>query len=478
MQKPGTIEGTFQLTWVSPTMLGQYYDGAFDPFTRGLECFAFQFAYYVLHWFQGGNPPISPCFVQIVLPSTRRIFQVNQTDFSYSMLLYTNNGIGGSQVTVIPAKYVASGDPVIEIIPCVCDFSMDCNTDGTVAVGNYNHRIFINNQAPVPGFFGPGAVTIPAGTPNVTLNGNMSLDRDFSPNPFLTYFWKPYNITNYTLAPVTGIPMFSIQNETSVVTVAYTMNLAPGLYVAILYVSDGQIVTFGLFNFTVLANIITAVAPADFAVHIGECTSEVTPECVPLNASLSFETATDRTLLYNWTAVSGWNVWPATFSTVCNAFTGGLFNYTSVIACFVPPFLGLYQFNVTVYDNISATSTDYVFVNVVPQGAPLIVPNITINPFPSAPIRTDPPINRPVLPFPNATGPPISEAPFAETPTTNTSVPTVFPVYPPMTPSQLVSMFSWLIIATLVFVIFAALLIVTQHTDAYNFLDRVRYFQQ
>ena len=475
MQQPNTIEGVFRLTFASPTLLGLYYDNLYDPFQLVICQFANIQLFYQLLLLEGLLPTQDPCILQPLKPSTRREFQENHTDFSYVMLLNAPNGLGGFTTTVVFPAYSASSDPVIEIIPCICGFSMDCLPDGTVAVNDIDHHIFINNQRPVPGFFGGSSTTIPQGTLNITVNGNLSTDRDFSPHPYLLYYWKAYNITNYTQAPVTGTPMFTFQNATNVETLIFTQDLLPGLYVAIMYVSDGQDVTFGLYNFTILANIITAVAPNDFAVALIPCTNVIPSTCIPLNASLSFETA-NLTLFYNWSEVTGWNLWPATFSIPCNDYVSGLFNYTSVVACFIPPFLGLYQFNVTVYDNISASSTDTVFVNVVPEGAPLVVPNITINPFPSAPLRTDPPINRPVIPFPNETGPPISDAPFAPAPTQNTSVPTVFPVYPPMTPSQLISMFAFLIAALIVMVIFFGLWIAMMPQNEYNYLDRIRYF--
>lgn len=480
MQPPGGVEGTFRYAIIDPVQLGAYYDGVFNPFTDG-RCDFLSFIYNNLLWrffFNLRIDPLDPCTWQMLLPSTRREFYRYGTDFRYSMLINTNNGIGGTHTTVIRAKYLRSNDNVIKIIPCICGFSMDCDANGNIDTFNIDHHIFVANQRPIAAIYGGYDITIPQGTPNVTLNGNLSADADGSPVPYLTYYWKCYNITNYTWAPVTGIPMFTFENELAQQTVAYTGHLLPGFYMVILYVSDGQDVTFTLFNFTILANIITAVAPPDFADYLVPCDALTPSTCIPLNASRSFQTA-NLTLFYNWTQVTGWNVWPALFDPVCNDYIAGLFNYTSEVACFIPPYLGLYQFCVTVYDNITATSTDCVYINIVPPGSPLTVPNITVAPFPTAPTRSDPPINRPYIGFPNGTDIPFTGAPFATgQPTPNTTVAPLFPIYPPLTTGQKISMFAVLFAGLIVIVMFAGLWIVLMPQNEYNYLDRIRYFYQ
>lgn len=493
-QATGTPEGLFRVDFVNRQTLSSFYNGIYSPFNE-IRCgwiafvnfFVRIWTFFLAHIYEG------PCEKQVLRPSTRRIFKADNLDFSSVMLI--NSGSGKSenwQTTVIPARFFLSGDPVIQIIPCICFFSMDCKADGTIDVDNINHHIDPNNKKPIARIFGVNPLIIPAGTPNISLNANRSTDPDNTPYD-LTYFWKCYNISHYKVSPTTGIPLINIENVTAKETVAYTGNLIPGFYMIILYVSDGQDLAITILNFTVLDNIITAVAPNDFVAYLYPCSATSQPECIPLDANLSRQTA-NYTLYYNWTEVTGsWSIWPITFSSVCNNYTRGLFNYNQSLGCFVPPFYGLYHFKVTVYDNFTASSTDDVWINVVPPGGNLTFPNETLGTFPPSPFQTNPPIYRPIILFPTTpdipytdppnllpTSPSSTTSPSANNtpaPTeVNTSVPALFPTYPPTTNSQAISMFAVLCAGVLITVIFFGLYMVMMADDDYNFLDRIRYF--
>lgn len=229
----------------------------------------------------------------------------------------------------------------------------------------------------------------------------------------------------------------------------------------------------------VSTNNVTAVAPPDFAVTLATCDATTPSVCIPLNGSASSQTGSGP-LYYQWTAISGWPLTPAVYDNVtCHDYISGLFNATSAEACVMFSYSGLYRIDLTVYDNGTAFSTDTVYINVVIEGAPLVLPNESIGTYPPIPLRTFPPINRPIIQFP--THPPESETPAPSAtprPFVNTTVASLLNQYPPLSGAEIFSLYAIILASLFIFVIFIGLYIALMPSNETNYMDRIRYFNQ
>ena len=224
-------------------------------------------------------------------------------------------------------------------------------------------------------------------------------------------------------------------------------------------------------------NQITAVAPRDFAVHVAQCIPGQPSYCIPLNGSASNQTGTAQ-LFYKWRQVLGYDLMVPHYDNItCNTYTSGLFNTTSAVACVIFRFTGLYQIELTVYDNVSGISTDSVIINVVMADEPLIIPNRTIAPYPLPPPKTGPPIDRPTLQFPT----PAPPAPTAEPPTlprapVNTTVASLYTQLPPWSNAEIASLLIVMVGCALILVIFTGFYIVMMPSEEESYLDRIYYY--
>ena len=476
-QPVGGPEGLFRLDFVDGPTLQNYFNGIYNPFNNVL-CGFIDFLNFWLSLFHFPLIYRDPCIKQILVPSTRRQFQVKNLDFSSYMLINAGSGSVEQWVTtVINPTFRYSIDPIIEIVPCICGFSMDCLASGAPDLNNLYHYINPSNQRPLAGVFGQNAYTIPAGTPNITLNSNATHDPDNWPLG-LSFFWRSYNITGYILAPTSGIPIVPIANVTAPITTADTSGLAPGFYIILLYASDGQDISYTTLNVTVATNIITAVAGNDIVVELTQCTPTTQAGCIPLNGTLSRQTA-NFTLYYNWTLLYGWPLSPGVFNATCGSYQSGLFNWTQPGGCFIAEFLGLYEFQLTVTDNMSATSTATVFISVVAPGSNLTITNNTFDTFPPLDDHTNPPIDRPVYGFPTAPSVPFTAAPFAPNPNppVNTNVTPPLPDYWPPTTGQWINLVAAVFGSLLFLIMFTGLMLRLMSENEINYLDRMRYFQ-
>lgn len=476
-QPPGGPEGLFRINQADPATIASYYAGTYNPFNDAL-CGFLDFLNFWLRLLNLKVFDTATCIKQILVPSTRRQFSRPKEFFGWNSFLMINAGSGASSTwltTIISPVWPYSRDPIIQVVPCICQFSCDCLPNGELDLTNLYHFINPSNTRPLAAVFGQNVLTIPAGQPNISLNANVSRDPDNGPLG-LSYYWKSYNITNYVLDPLSGLPIVPIVNVTAQQTYALTGALPNGFYVIILYVSDGQTLSFTTLNFTVQCNVITALAGNNFAVVLNKCTATQPPFCIPLNGSLTTQTA-NYTLSYQWTLLYGWPL-GIVFSTVCNNYSQGLFQANESVACFIPRFLGVYQFQLTVRDNICAVSTSTIFVNVVDQGTNLTTVNNTFDTYPPLAL-TNPPIDRPVIGFPTTPSVPVTLAPFAPSSRTevNTTVPPLVPVRSPLTTGQIISLLAMLLTAVVFLVMFFGLWIVLMPTNETNYLDRWRYFQ-
>lgn len=479
-QPLGATQGNFRQDIVDQATLSLFYAHLFDPF--GTNCLGYNSATDpgIL---DGSGIPTSPCFQYILLPSTRREIQSNNSDFCSVMLLNTGTGNSTNWHTVVQqATFPSTNDPIISITPCFCNFNADCDDNGNLDLTNLNHFINPHNQKPIArtSNLDGNSVIVPRGVTSYTLNATASFDPDDSPKP-LSFLWSPYNRTNFSACPFNyGTPLIDINDPRNPVNVVNLTGLPEGVYFFVLYVSDGQDVTYTIFNLTISDPVIAASCPLDFQVPLIPCNANTsTPStCIPLNGSASFSTDPNITIFYNWTQQIGWNLWPPVFDSTCGDFISGLFNYTQAIACFIPPFVGLYQFNLTVTDNVSTTSSCIVYVNVIPPPINHTAPNETIGPFNPTPLRTDPPINRTIVSFPPSTLTPITTSPTSDTaaPTTNTNVTPNFPIFPPATNVEWLAIFAMIFAGLFIFILYSGILLATKHEDDYNFLDRIRTF--
>lgn len=113
-------------------------------------------------------------------------------------------------------------------VPCICDLNMNCATGQT-------DSLFVPNIPPIPA---TGIASVLLITQPIVLNASSSLD----------VYWKIFS-TPYDPNPS---PIFF--SDPNVGTqIIHTMGLQPGNYSFILYVSDHQIVTYALWNTTLLS---------------------------------------------------------------------------------------------------------------------------------------------------------------------------------------------------------------------------------
>lgn len=409
----------------------------------------------------------------VLVSGTRRQFQSPYSTMEQWALLYFNGAITNFQ-----AGYPLSLDPIIEVLPCICGFSVDCIGGVVDTTSDISAYMYLQNALPVPN---PGPdQQIPWLTPSFTLNGTGSYDPDELPG-VLRLYWKVYS-TPYDPNP----PPFDLQDPTNALVTINTSALTPGTYLFVLYASDSQTVTFTMFNLTILENVVTAVVENskivlfDFysGADVGHnCISDYPPApYITLNGSLSYGTNPAVPLTYEWLQIGGF---PLLYK--CDPFgfeaTRGFFNTTEPIAFFVPGSLGQYLFQLTVCDNSTGScSVGYLQVQVNPN---FQQPNSTFTPiinFTDPPIRNLTQPDRPVYDTPNVTLPPLgTEAPVAPPPPSNTTVPPIIPVYPPLTIAEVWALVTVLLLLVLLMAILVLGWILQRRKAQFRYLDTVTY---
>lgn len=411
----------------------------------------------------------------ILLPGTRRQFMFAGPGFdltSFVVLFYQN------QYNLYNPQYTLSNDPVIEVLPCICGTTIDCQ-NGTIDLSTVSLTLDLNNILPIP-CAGP-ALFLPLNTMNFTLNSSCSYDPDNAPRPFLTFLW-----TYWGSVPV-GLPVPVISNDTSPTVEVPAAALTEGEYIFILYASDSQALTFISFNVTIMTEQVFAVVVPDYTAVFTPCIASPFSNSTPilLNGSLSYSTNASDNLTYNWSQTDGFSVTPNNpiydlfFNFLC--YMNALLDSSSANAYFIPPLAGLYCFNLTVCSSANPTicSWSSLCINAVPNfTAPQIPPETLMN-FTPPPLRTDPPINRVNVSFPNVSFPPFSLHPFpppGSTPSTetNTTVPPVFPSFP-TTSAQWFLIFLALVVAFFVFGLFVLLWVVLWPDAEHAWMTLVTY---
>jgi hypothetical protein len=147
-------------------------------------------------------------------------------------------------VELFNERYTASAgentdDALIELVPCHCGFSMDCDDTG--------HGMRLNNKPPVIQINGEASVNVIVGTLDVTLDASSSYDPDEESLP-LHFYWKGYNRSNDGQTRLVGI-----RNAHTSIASVDTANLSAGFYPILLYVSDGHAIRYTTFNVTIFS---------------------------------------------------------------------------------------------------------------------------------------------------------------------------------------------------------------------------------
>ncbi len=408
MQAPNTIDLSFGFTFTDSMLSAAYYEAIYGAL--GID--------YTL------------------ISGTRRQFASPFTTLTAQFGLMNYNGLWWAYAP----QYTFSNNLGIAVLPCMCDFNVDC-VNGVVDLTSIaSATVRLNNAIPVP-YPGPN-VQVNWLSPTFLLNASGSYDPDEAPRP-LSVFWR-VNATPYDPIP----PPFVLDNPQAFEILINSSALQPGDYIFVLYASDGQAWPFVYYNVTILANVVTAMVENDkivvFDFYSGiepghECPFYPPTPTITINASLSHGTNPSIPLYYSWEQMSGF---PLTY--LCNPFgfqaTRGFFNTTSPIAEFVPASVGLYLFEVTVTDNISS-STARLQVQVNPD---FDQPPSTFTPiinFTAPPILNLTPPTREEYNFTNVTIPPLPpQAPVDPDPPSNITPPPVIPFYPPATTSEIIGL--------------------------------------
>lgn len=408
-----------------------------------------------------------------LIPGTRRQFFSPFTDFGQTIVLF----YAGRAVSFQPLYTLAPNDPTVRVIPCVCEFSVDCRADGTVTNESYTVSSYVIpiNTPPIPDP-GPAATTY-QGISTFFMNATASNDPGNQPGPFSTY-WKVYT------QPV-GSPPVSIPFPQYREFVLDTSLFVPGLYQFVLYASDSQTITFVIYNITVIYNIVTTTInisnQIQFVPYAGESpTSEATcptfgnypSPCIPIDGCATAASNPAVNLTFSWTQTIGYET-PIPF--LCDPTqvrnTAGMLNDTTCKLCVIPPNIGLYGYTMTVSDgttNYTLTILFYVIPDfITPEGPDLILPNYTRAP---PRVLTLPP--RVVHTWPNITYNITPPPPFVPPPTTPIIVPPLIPDHGPPTRDELIVFFTAIMVGFFSLLLFFAYYIIAIKSDDYSYMDR------
>lgn len=408
----------------------------------------------------------------VLAAGTCRQFAADYNHLDHYLLLSYNG-----YVTSFSPIYFLSMDPIIRAIPCVCGFSMDCingEADLTSIISSY---LRLSNALPVPD---PGPnIQFPITTPSFTLNATASYDPDGLP-VVLSAYWKIYT-TPYD--PV--LPPFVINNPSNFINIINSSTLIVGTYNFILYVSDGQEVTFTFFQVIVQPNQLQALTEprkiVQFDFYTGtdaghNCNFDFPPSpFITLDGTPSHGTDPSIPINYSWIQVGG-PVLLYKCDPSGSEATRAFLNTTEAIATFVPYTIASYYFRLTVCDNVSCDTSIDLRVAVVPdfQNPPSTFTPI-IN-FTNPPIRDLTPPTRPNYTYPNFTFPPLGpQTPVAGPPPSNITTPPLFPTFPSPTLAEYIGiLFVGGSMIILFFAICVAWLIYSKRKN-YAYLDTVGY---
>lgn len=449
--RPGSIAGSFYLTFCQAS--DQLCRTVFEQACRS-------------------GSPVYP--LHSLLPGTRRQFFSPYTDFDQTIVIFYS----GFAVSFQPRYTQAPFDPVVRVIPCICEFSVDCHANGVVINDTFTVSSYITpiNTPPIAD---PGSAAIMTqGIPTFLMNATASYDPNLLPG-FFSIYWKLYT-------KPAGSPAVSIPSPQSPEFLLDASLFKPGLYQFVLYASDSQSITFSIFNITVIYNIvylsINISKQVQFIPYAGASpTAEAScptfgnypSPCIPIDASGTTATNPNATLTFLWTQTIGYKT-PIPY--LCDItgvqYTAGMINYTTNILCIIPPNIGLYGYNLIVSDGVANFSQSVLFFVVpnyiTPQGPELVLPNYT-----RAPPRTLTLPPRTIFTWPNFTSNLTPRAPWASPPTTPPVViPPLIPDHGPPTRDQLIVLVTAMIAAFFALLLFFAYYIIRSPSDDYSCHDQ------
>lgn len=288
------------------------------------------------------------------LVSGTRNQYISPFDSFNSVLVFTYN----KSQTYHDALYIRGDTPFIRDVPCVCGLSIDCDP----LTGQPYNGTALNTKKLMPGNVLPVAdagsnYSIVMSETRFALDGSASIDSDQGPN-ILSYYWKVYNTTPSPVVIVCPTCAFTDVRGT----------LVRGNYTFILYVSDGQDVTYDIVNVLADENVIRVILSPDFDAQF-----DLITECLPLdaqghpprdraiilNGSLTYNENPAFPLFYEWRQTTG-NTLPLNDTVICDPATVDYIKYEAFwgrnasVAYFIPSTLGLYCFRLTVDDGTGA----------------------------------------------------------------------------------------------------------------------------
>ena len=390
----------------------------------------------------------------------------------------------GNTSFTLPIYPFAVTDPFIRDIPCICGLSMDCLPNGTIDLGIISKELNPNNAAPVAN--ATSNINILVGQRSVNLSAWSSFDPDNAPNT-LSFFWKVYNATP---SPVTIDDPFSPN-------ITVSGNFIEGVYSFIVYVSDGQIVSYDLVNITAELNIIHVVLPRYIEVQFVPITVCPPPGqlpslaiAIPLNGSASFGENPDIPLTFNWTQTAGSNL---TIPFACDPATVDYYNLEAFffinqsIAYFIPPVLGIYTFRLTVCDGgVSPCQFQEIHVSVELNFDGPNSTHINYTDYPDSPVYNTSNGSVPTITFGPAPTAPFSEitrSPSFFTPTSEplpasggSIVTVLFPQLPAPSVTEKLLLFMAFIAAVFGWIVLFGYYFAHLPYDVYNRWDRIAVY--
>jgi hypothetical protein len=360
---------------------------------------------------------------QIITPEDQMGFSGTRRQFISPFLDFNNIEVltfEGNTSFTQPHYDLANNDIFVRDLPCICGFSIDCLPNGTIDLSPVSKNLKPDNAFPVAN--ASSNISIIVGQHTILLQGNGSFDPDQGPN-ILSFFWKIYNTTP---SPVT------IDDPTAE-NILVTANFVVGQYAFIVYVSDGQDVSFDIVAIEVSLNLIHVILPPDFTVQLIPQTvcppaGELPPlsQMTPLNGSLTFGENPFLPLIYSWNQTAGSNITiPFTCDNSSVAFLGveAFIDTDQAIAYVMFPVQGVYTFRLTVTDSEHSTvSYEEISISVEIDFVPPNSTNQNFTSFPSAPVR-------------NNTAPEVPTISFPPPPTIGTTSPIAPFAVPPISPS-------------------------------------------
>lgn len=339
---------------------------------------------------------------QLIKPQITRQFQVTNPFINYNV---SSNIAGGYNFTSTSLSLPPIPFQYLQFIPCLCGFSVFCDSSGSLDTTETGNLFFQNNTIPI----GAGNTTTPfVRIGDFALLNNNGFDPDDFPQPVTFYAIQVQspNINNINITIINPSDQFNITFQ----TFPYTENI----YTIMLLVSDGQDLNFTLVN-------VTAVTPFPQCILEPQISGEVN-ETIFLNATASFDVLGVNLTGY-WIQITGFPV--------------NITNNDTLLASFITNFSGTYIFQVNITNGLeNCTFQQIVLVN--PQTfAPINDPNTTLPPYLIPPNRSVPPIDINQTDIPTVTDPPffnpIPNATVTPVPTGNTPI---FPPVPPASPFQ------------------------------------------